>query len=279
MCIGHHMLTFGFSELTEHFAASHALGSLPCALLIAGSHLANKEHVLGALLSLFYKTTEERIGNHLAITPIAADEKNKTKKDITIEQIRELKTLLRTHVVTGTRRVVTIAPAETMSMGAANALLKVLEEPPASTHFILLTDAWQNVPATILSRCECYMLAVEPAEVYAACASEIVQLEKLFGMPIYAQRKELEMYLGDNKDHIAQRRKISELFIRWYCAAGALLEKMVRTQENTLRGRGVRPVHLVRFMHMITDALHAIEHNIHPKLIFENIMIHFYAHI
>lgn len=39
---------------------------------------------------------------------------------------------------------------------AFNALLKILEEPPAHVKFVMATTEWQKVPATILSRCQRY---------------------------------------------------------------------------------------------------------------------------
>ncbi|HEX9300907.1 MAG TPA: DNA polymerase III subunit delta' [Casimicrobiaceae bacterium] len=50
-------------------------------------------------------------------------------------------------------KVAIIAPAERMNAAAANALLKTLEEPPAGTFLILVSDQPSRLPATILSRC------------------------------------------------------------------------------------------------------------------------------
>ena len=50
-------------------------------------------------------------------------------------------------------RVIVIAPAEAMHPSAANALLKMLEEPSANTHFILVSSQPHRVPRTVLSRC------------------------------------------------------------------------------------------------------------------------------
>lgn len=52
----------------------------------------------------------------------------------------------------GGRRVVVIWLAEQMNMEAANKLLKILEEPPADTHFILTANRPERLLATILSR-------------------------------------------------------------------------------------------------------------------------------
>ena len=72
---------------------------------------------------------------------------------IRVEQVRDLGQLLALRPHLGRRRVVLIQPADRLHPSAANALLKTLEEPPADTHFILVTAAPRRLPATILSRC------------------------------------------------------------------------------------------------------------------------------
>lgn len=93
------------------------------------------------------------------ITPeddMPADPKKKARKreHILIEQIRALHEYLSlsNHQVDG-MRVVLIHPLEAMHAAAANALLKLLEEPPARTQFLLVSHQRQNLLATILSRC------------------------------------------------------------------------------------------------------------------------------
>ena len=58
----------------------------------------------------------------------------------------------------GGRRVVLIDPAESMNLNAANALLKVLEEPPADVVFLLVSDALQKLLPTLRSRCRIFPL-------------------------------------------------------------------------------------------------------------------------
>lgn len=52
----------------------------------------------------------------------------------------------------GRARVIIVRRAEEMGVSAANTLLKTLEEPPAGTHFILLTSRGQQLLDTIRSR-------------------------------------------------------------------------------------------------------------------------------
>jgi len=56
-------------------------------------------------------------------------------------------------------RVMILAEAQTMTPQAQNALLKILEEPPAHLLFILTCDTRTNLLETIRSRCVCLTLA------------------------------------------------------------------------------------------------------------------------
>ena len=95
------------------------------------------------------------------IAPIESDDdessKRKTvrKKNIAIHQIRELSEYLElsAHQESG-RRIVLIEPADSLNQAASNALLKILEEPPENTLFILVTSQAQKLIATIRSRCQ-----------------------------------------------------------------------------------------------------------------------------
>ncbi len=73
---------------------------------------------------------------------------------IKIEQIRELEQALVYRPLIGRRKVCLIDDADALTIGAANALLKTLEEPTAQSLFILVTGKPAALPATIRSRCQ-----------------------------------------------------------------------------------------------------------------------------
>ncbi len=79
--------------------------------------------------------------------------KGKPKSVISVDQIRQLIERVSTRAHTGANKCVIISPAECMNANAANALLKVLEEPPERTLFLLVSAMPQQLPATIISRC------------------------------------------------------------------------------------------------------------------------------
>ena len=76
------------------------------------------------------------------------------KRDISIEQVRELQQMLALRPFEAMRKVCLIEPAERMSTGAANSLLKTLEEPPGHGLLILLTNQADLLLPTVRSRCQ-----------------------------------------------------------------------------------------------------------------------------
>jgi len=76
------------------------------------------------------------------------------KRDISIEQIRELQQILSLRPFEANRKACLIEPAERMNEKSANALLKTLEEPPGHAIIILLTNQADLLLATIRSRCQ-----------------------------------------------------------------------------------------------------------------------------
>ncbi len=78
--------------------------------------------------------------------------KKEIRKDIPIDDIRELKHQFSLSSGDGARRMVIINEAEKLSDYAVNALLKLLEEPPEKSLFILITAHEELLLSTIFSR-------------------------------------------------------------------------------------------------------------------------------
>lgn len=77
----------------------------------------------------------------------------KRKRNITVDQIRNLQRRLNTRPTLGARRAIIVDPADDLEAGAANALLKSLEEPPTGNVFFLVTHRPGRLLPTIRSRC------------------------------------------------------------------------------------------------------------------------------
>jgi DNA polymerase-3 subunit delta' len=102
------------------------------------------------------------IHSDVQVIGLTVNEEGKSKTEVTIEQIRAINHAASLPPYEGKCRVFIIEEAERMSTGAANALLKTLEEPPPKVVFVLTTSRENLVPETIKSRCVRLRLASAP---------------------------------------------------------------------------------------------------------------------
>jgi DNA polymerase-3 subunit gamma/tau len=80
-----------------------------------------------------------------------------------VEQVRELRESARYNPARDRFKVWIIDEVHMLSMGAFNALLKTLEEPPPRVKFVFATTEYHKIPDTILSRCQQYDFRLIPA--------------------------------------------------------------------------------------------------------------------
>lgn len=95
-----------------------------------------------------------------------------------VDDIREMREKVKYLPVEGMFKVYIIDEVHMLSGAAFNAFLKTLEEPPPRVVFILATTDPQKVPATILSRCQCFEFHSIPRKVLVKRLTEVVQLER-----------------------------------------------------------------------------------------------------
>ncbi|MDJ0626888.1 MAG: DNA polymerase III subunit delta' [Rhodobacter sp.] len=103
-------------------------------------------------------------------------DRERLRQDITVEPVRKLKEFFGLSAADGGRRVVIVDAADEMNVNAANALLKLLEEPPSDTVLLLVCHQPSRLLPTILSRCRalrCNGLA--PPDIAAALAQAGVE--------------------------------------------------------------------------------------------------------
>lgn len=140
--------------------------SLPHALLLCGPGGLGKNRFATRLVQTLLCETGPRMGgacgqcrscllyaagNHpdqRALSPVEPG------KAIGIDQVREVTRYLSQTAQYGGYKAVIIDPADQLNANAANSLLKTLEEPPAWSLILLISDRPGRLPATILSRCQ-----------------------------------------------------------------------------------------------------------------------------
>ncbi len=129
------------------FIAPKGAGKIDTALAIARAIncLANKGHACGQCASCL----KVEHGNHPDVTVIDSN-----SEAIKIDQIRGLLNKAQYRAYEARCKVFIIADCELMTIEAANAFLKTLEEPAKDTLIILTTSAPYDVLDTIKSRCQ-----------------------------------------------------------------------------------------------------------------------------
>ncbi len=96
-----------------------------------------------------------------------------------VDNIREIVEKVSYSPAQSKYKVYIIDEVHMLSIGAFNALLKTLEEPPAYAIFILATTEANKIPITILSRCQRYDFKRISTEIIAKRLEELVAIEQL----------------------------------------------------------------------------------------------------
>ena len=183
-------------------------GQLPHALMLSGSAGIGKDRFALALARLLLCHHSEA-GTNCGSCKACELSRNQTHGDlrwlqpegtsrvIKIDQVRSALAFCQKTASFGERKVLVIAPADTLNTNAANALLKCLEEPAAGTHIILVCQRPHSIPATVRSRCQqlvfplpdtaeaAQWLAPIVGEAQGAGASDFLELAG--GRPLLAQ--------------------------------------------------------------------------------------------
>lgn len=122
------------------------------------------------------------------------------KKTISVEQVRDTIAALELTSHDGHGKVLVVEPAESMTLAAANALLKTLEEPTPDTYFLLVGHQPGRLPTTVRSRCQLARLGLPPRDQALDWLAEAVdpgdqgQLEGLLALSGGAPLRALELY-------------------------------------------------------------------------------------
>lgn len=151
------------------------------------------------------------------LTPDTSEEGNKKLLQIKIDAVRAILEPLTQSSVRGGRRVVLIHPAESLNTQSANALLKILEEPPEAVIFLLVTHNRDRVLPTIKSRCRQMILPAPTPDIALQYAIEqgIDNAEQLLAFhshaPLFPHQPEQDELRDKLLDLLAQPRLLAIL--------------------------------------------------------------------
>jgi DNA polymerase-3 subunit delta' len=138
----------------------------------------------------------------------------RVKEEIIIKQMQEIRSIAYVKPMIGRTKVFLIDEAERMNDEAANCILKVLEEPPAWTHFLLVTNNASVVLPTIRSRCQSLaFLPVSDEDIETALRERGFEEEKVRILALLVHGN-LEQALNVDWDEIQARREESWNLVR-----------------------------------------------------------------
>jgi DNA polymerase III delta prime subunit len=135
------------------------------------------------------------------------------KTSLTIKQVQELNIPL--SISARLPRIVWIEEANLLTVPAQNALLKMLEEPPASTTFYLTSSSATSLLPTIRSRCQTIMLPSTTSSLPSPLSSlkEVMSLSPGDRLSAIVKRDRSESILWMSQIEVALRIKLQDATI------------------------------------------------------------------
>lgn len=228
-------------------------------------------------------------------------------RQILVDQVRELQRRLMYKPLEGARRVAILKDAQELNLQAANALLKTLEEPPAHTVMVLLADSESSLLPTVVSRCQRVRFGPLPPEMISRYLQERAGWEPetaakaaraaqgSIGKALLLKEEPVGLWEEESRDLFISIQGLStwEVLERartWASSrqeASARLEVMRSvTRDLLLEEIGSNPVdpacacfsgqgrgkQLLDVWEATGKALEALERNINPQLVLENLL-------
>ena len=139
-----------FDKQKKYFENLLQNGNLGHAYLLVGQDSVGKKNFAEELCAMLTGRGFENNPNLKFIYPGMRED----RYSIDIESIRDLKSFMYLKPHSSEYKFAILEDADTISSSAANAMLKILEEPPGNSVLVLISSKHKLLPRTILSRCE-----------------------------------------------------------------------------------------------------------------------------
>ena len=152
----------GKATLAYRFARFALAGGGEAAGGLFGDAVAGGSLALSPTHPVFRRVAASGHSDLLTVERRVNPDTEKLRGEIVVDDVRDVAAFLHLTPVEGGWRVVVVDAADEMNPNAANALLKVLEEPPAQALLLLVSHAPGKLLPTIRSRCR--QLAMPPLE-------------------------------------------------------------------------------------------------------------------
>jgi DNA polymerase-3 subunit delta' len=307
-------MIIGHQEIINQFDAALKNENLTKSYCFVGPEEVGKKTFALNFVSKLFNIPVDGLSNHPDFFYIERGidgEDQKMKKNISIEQIRQLKQRLQKSSWAGSYRAVVIDGAEFLNEEASNALLKFLEEPPHKTITFLITNDQKSLLPTVLSRLEIvyfnpvseeglmkYLLEkkvslpeaqklcdaswgrpgrminfLHSPDLFQEYEKEIARFETLLRKPFYLKLKTLQEIFGkeEKEDHIKNREKLINILNIWEME----WRKIMLQSSPSAISSGFDNEKIISIIDNIHEARKLLRQNIHPRLLIENLVLDF----
>lgn len=215
--------------------------------------------------------------------------------NISVFEAKEIISKLSLSSVTGSYKSIVMFLPERMNPAAANKLLKILEEPPAQTNFILICHNPQEVMKTIYSRCQ--LMRVLPPDRSAlageSASGEIVQIWNDLLSALLSRNLMQCLECADRLDALKSREKQKN-----FCAFAATRLRNIFLQSRRLgelcfkvddnpdsasvdaaAAAGLPAKFYTRAVANLDRAAMLLGRNVSAKMVFTDLVNHFYVNV
>ncbi|MEK7615518.1 MAG: AAA family ATPase [Patescibacteria group bacterium] len=273
---------------------------IPHAILFVGPSHVGKTHLATALIQYLNQTTKPLSAlSDVSVLVRGTDPKTKKRKSaISVKQVRALIERLSMSSMDGSWKIGFVQEADRLSTGAANALLKTLEEPKGKTLLLLRAPSVESVLPTIASRCQTIRLSpVSKADISLALekrglgpqeAREIAAQSlgrpglalKFVNDGAFRARKETAINQARTLLHASlatQFQSVAELIPKQDVDKSHALSQLLQdwsevVREDLLRLDESTPFN-VRVLRRIEEIQSAMRHNVNPHLALEHLFL------
>lgn len=317
----------GHQHLLEFFAQAQQSKRLSHAYLLTGPAQVGKRTLALAFAQamLCAGAAADPPGSFCGVCPACLKVQSSTHPDLTIIEPADNKKTLSIDTVRSLMRAAALQPqegqygifviprAETMTLEAANALLKTLEEPAPHTILLLTATDEQLLPRTIASRCQVLpvglvnstdiqkalmerwgideeraqelsvLAAGRPGWAIAASQNEALEEERTAWFQSMAEICESgptqRMKIAAKLVHDTERLdELLSVWLLWWrevllIGEGCHLPSSKESRQREPYARQVQPAAARRVIDQIQQALRHLEQNANPRLVLENLLL------
>lgn len=297
----------GAVNFFDQAIANDRLGQVYC---FSGPEQVGKRTLALSLSARLLRTAPEKLSIHpdFFFLERGVDEKTgKARKEISVNQARQLRSFLQNQSWQGDRKAVVIEEAETLNEESSNALLKSLEEASGKTVIFLVTGNDDLLLPTIKSRVQMFSFSFtadeeivgalkekgcdeekasecayyasgrpgravafwETPEELSEWKTETYRWRELWAKPLYLRFKELENFFKGKEELVRVQDRLARVLNIWTEEGRRMMLGYVDKLDKE------KTKVLAKVLDGLQEAEMLLGQNINPKMLLEKIMLQF----